>query len=62
MSTIARQGRALIGASTELRDEGRANRSSIGAEGCHSVRERIRVSELYRLTEWVLAIACDNAS
>ena len=29
----------------------------IGAEACHSVRERIAVSELGRLTDWILAIA-----
>ncbi len=29
----------------------------IGAEGCHSVDERISVDELERLSEWVLAIA-----
>jgi tripeptide aminopeptidase len=28
----------------------------IGAEGCHSVQERISVSELERLTAWVLAL------
>jgi tripeptide aminopeptidase len=28
----------------------------IGAEGCHSVRERVAVRELERLTDWVLAI------
>ena len=28
----------------------------IGAEHCHSVRERVAVSELVRLTEWVLSI------
>jgi tripeptide aminopeptidase len=32
----------------------------IGAEACHSVRERITVSELTRLTDWVLAIASDR--
>ena len=32
----------------------------IGAEACHSVRERITVSELARLTDWVLAIASDQ--
>jgi len=29
----------------------------IGAEACHSVRERVAISELVRLTDWVLAIA-----
>jgi tripeptide aminopeptidase len=28
----------------------------IGAELCHTVRERVAVSELVRLTEWVLSI------
>lgn len=28
----------------------------IGAEGCHSVQERVSVSELERLTAWVLAL------
>jgi tripeptide aminopeptidase len=32
----------------------------IGAEACHSVRERITVSELRRLTDWALAIALDG--
>jgi tripeptide aminopeptidase len=33
----------------------------IGAEACHSTRERIPVAELQRLANWVLAIAVDRS-
>jgi tripeptide aminopeptidase len=34
----------------------------IGAEACHSVRERISVDELVRLAQWSLAIATDRGA